>query len=79
MFAALFAMAGTMKVIKPYRDIRSQMEWVGTVTPAQSKGIGIDEALGAIGMVLPAASRIAPWLTPYRGLGSNGIGPRSVG
>lgn len=53
-------MAGTMKVIRPYRDIRSQMEWVETMTPAQSKGIGIDEALGAIGIVLLAASRIAP-------------------
>ncbi|WP_307579556.1 DoxX family protein [Paeniglutamicibacter psychrophenolicus] len=60
MFAALCAMAGTMKVIKPYRDIRSQMEWVETMTPAQSKGIGIDEALGAIGIVLLAALRIAP-------------------
>lgn len=68
-FAALFAMAGTMKVIKPYADIRAQMDWVETVTPAQLKGIGIVEALGAIGLILPAATGIAPWLTPVAGFG----------
>ena len=49
-FAALFAMAGSMKVVKPYAGIREQMEWVETVTPAQLKGIGIVEVLGAIGI-----------------------------
>lgn len=68
-FAALFAMAGTMKVVKPYAGIREQMEWVETVTPGQLKGIGIVEVLGAIGLILPAATGIAPWLTPGAAVG----------
>ena len=68
-FAALFAMAGSMKVVKPYAGIREQMEWVETVTPAQLKGIGIVEVLGAIGLILPAATGIAPWLTPVAAVG----------
>lgn len=63
-FAALFAMAGTMKVVTPYADVRTKMAWVETVTPGQLKTIGALEALGAIGMILPAATGIAPWLTP---------------
>lgn len=62
--AALFAMAGTMKVITPYTDVRTKMSWVETVTPGQLKTIGALEVLGAIGMVLPAATGIAAWLTP---------------
>lgn len=68
-FAAAFAMAGTMKVIKPYTDVRAQMDWVEVLTPAQLKGIGIVEVLGALGMVLPAATGILPWLTPVAAFG----------
>ncbi|WP_026554907.1 DoxX family protein [Arthrobacter sp. 35W] len=68
-FAAMFAMAGTMKVITPYGQIREKMAWVETVTPPQLKSIGAVEVLGAIGMVLPAATGIAPWLTPLAALG----------
>lgn len=63
-FAAAFAMAGTMKVVTPYQQVREKMSWVEAVTPAQLKGIGALEALGAIGLILPAATGITPWLTP---------------
>lgn len=64
--ALAFAMAGTMKVIKPYAQIAGQerMEWTEEVTPAQLKTIGALEVVGAIGMILPAATGVAPWLTP---------------
>ena len=62
--AALFAMAGTMKVITPYGEVREKMEWVESVTAGQLKGIGALEVIGAIGMILPAATGIATWLTP---------------
>lgn len=68
-FAALFAMAGTMKAVTPYGQVREKMAWVEDVTPAQLKGIGIVELLGAIGLILPAATGIAPWLTPVAALG----------
>jgi hypothetical protein len=67
--AAAFAMAGSMKVITPYGQVREKMEWVETVTAGQLKTIGILEVVGALGLVLPAATGIAPWLTPLAGLG----------
>lgn len=67
--ALLFAMAGSMKVVKPYSAVRAQMGWVETVTPPQLKGIGALEVIGALGMVLPAATGIAPWLTPIAAFG----------
>jgi hypothetical protein len=67
--ALLFVMAGSMKVVKPYSAVREQMGWVETVTPPQLKGIGALEVIGALGMVLPAATGIAPWLTPIAAFG----------
>lgn len=68
-FAVLIGMAGTMKVITPYGQVREKMDWVETVNAPQLKTIGILEVLGALGMVLPAATGIAPWLTPIAAFG----------
>ena len=38
--------------------------WVGAVGQANLRVIGVLEILGAIGLVLPAATGILPWLTP---------------
>lgn len=67
--ALLFVMAGSMKVVTPYGSVREKMGWVESVTPPQLKGIGALEVLGALGMVLPAATGIAPWLTPIAAFG----------
>lgn len=68
-FAALFAMAGSMKLITPHAKVREKMAWVEDVSPAQLKGIGAVEVLGALGLVLPAATGIAAWLTPVAAAG----------
>lgn len=69
LLAALFAMAGLMKVATPYDKVREKMAWVESVTPAQLKIIGALEVLGALGLVIPAATGIAPWLTPLAAAG----------
>ena len=38
--------------------------WVLAVGRQQMRAIGILEILGAIGLILPAATGILPWLTP---------------
>jgi hypothetical protein len=38
--------------------------WVRAVGKANLRAIGVLEILGAIGLVLPAATGILPWLTP---------------
>lgn len=71
--AVMFVAAGSMKVVKPYAEVRGKMEWVETVSPPQLKGIGALEVLGALGMVLPAATGIASWLTPIAAFGLFGM------
>ncbi|RZU66120.1 DoxX-like protein [Microterricola gilva] len=69
LLAALFVMAGSMKAVTPYGTVREKMAWVESVNPPQLKTIGILEVLGALGLVLPAATGIAPWLTPIAAFG----------
>lgn len=69
--ALAFAMAGSMKLVKPYAQIAGQdrMEWTEEVTPSQLKVIGALEVVGAVGMILPAATQVVPWLTPTAAFG----------
>lgn len=64
LLAALFVMAGSMKAVTPYERVHERMAWVEEVTAPQLKTVGILEVIGAIGLVLPAATGVAPWLTP---------------
>lgn len=42
----------------------ASMGWMAAVGRDQMRIIGILEILGAIGLILPAATNILPWLTP---------------
>ncbi|WP_022890432.1 DoxX family protein [Agromyces italicus] len=79
MLALAFVMAGTMKAVTPYERVGEKMPWVEDVNPAQLKGIGVLEAIGAIGLILPAATGIAPWLTPVAAFGLAGMMAVAVG
>jgi uncharacterized membrane protein YphA (DoxX/SURF4 family) len=69
LLAAAFGMAGLMKTTKPIADLAQQMVWPGAVPAALVRLIGASELLGAIGLILPAATRIRPSLTPLAALG----------
>jgi hypothetical protein len=45
------------------------MSWAAEVTDDQFRAIGLVEVLGALGLILPAALKIAPVLTPIAALG----------
>jgi len=45
-------------------SIRQGMGWMADVGRDRMRIIGILEILGAIGLVLPAATGVLPWLTP---------------
>ncbi|WP_127792020.1 DoxX family protein [Agromyces sp. LHK192] len=64
LLAVAFVGAGTMKALRPHAALAGNMPWVEDVTPPQLKAIGILELLGGLGLVLPAATGILPWLTP---------------
>jgi uncharacterized membrane protein YphA (DoxX/SURF4 family) len=69
LLALAFGSAGVMKLFMPIADLSAQMNWV-TVTPDWLvRFIGFAELAGGLGMILPAATRILPWLTPLAALG----------
>ncbi|PPL19669.1 MULTISPECIES: DoxX family protein [Microterricola] len=61
--AALYLLAGFMKATTPYETIGTKMPWVNSFKPSQVKTIGVLEVLGGLGLVLPQATGILPWLT----------------
>lgn len=72
LLAAAFVMAGAMKLGSSQADIIAMgdhMAWAGRVPAGLIKLIGAAELLGGLGLVLPAATRVAPKLTPIAALG----------
>jgi hypothetical protein len=68
--AAVFAVVGTLKLVRPLPDLhRMGMTWVDDWGAAKVRFVGAVEVLGALGLVLPAATGIAPWLTPAAAVG----------
>ena len=52
---------------------RPGMGWLGDVGRERMRIIGVLEILGAIGLIVPAATGVLPWLTPLAALGLAGI------
>ncbi|RSM90522.1 DoxX family protein [Kibdelosporangium aridum] len=67
--AAAYLAAGLMKATQPREKLAPNMGWVEDFSPGQVKAIGVIEALGAIGLVLPWATGIAEVLTPVAAAG----------
>lgn len=64
LLALAFGMAGAMKATTPYDQLAAAMSWVPYAPEALVRFIGISEIAGALGLVLPALTRIQPRLTP---------------
>lgn len=72
--ALVYAMAGFMKLSQPIEAlVASGMGYAGDYPEMLTRFIGSMELLGAIGIILPAATRILPGLTPLAALGFSGI------
>lgn len=70
LLAGAFFVAGLLKAIQPKEKLAaSGMAWVEGFSPAAVKAIGVLEALGALGLILPAVLGIAPVLVPVAALG----------
>jgi uncharacterized membrane protein YphA (DoxX/SURF4 family) len=67
--AFLFAAAGFTKVTQPIADLHERMPWTADVPLALIRFIGAAELAAALGLLLPAATRIRPRLTPLAALG----------
>lgn len=64
-----FGMAGFMKLTTPMADLTAQMVWPGDVPEMLVRFIALSELLGAIGLVVPALTKIKPVLTVYAAWG----------
>jgi putative oxidoreductase len=64
-----FLGAGFMKLSQPYEAMAAQAAWMGDVPEPVLRFIGLAELLGGLGLILPAATRIQPWLTPLAAAG----------
>jgi uncharacterized membrane protein len=69
LLAVAFAVAGVLKATQPKEKLAQQMPWVEDFSQATVRFIGVAEFLGALGLVLPALTGIAPILTPLAATG----------
>ena len=69
LLALLFGFSGAMKLAVPYAELLKQGAWVERVPEGLVKFIGVAELSGALGLILPAATRIKPFLTPLAAAG----------
>ena len=68
--AVAFAAAGGMKLARPKPAlVGAGMGWADDYTDTNVKLIGAVEVIGAIGLVVPWATSIAPILTPLAAVG----------
>lgn len=64
-----FLGAGAMKLSQPREKLAASMGWVEEFSAPMVKVIGGLEVLGALGLILPAATGIVPILTPLAAVG----------
>lgn len=69
LLALAFGMAGVMKSFTPLAELATKLPWVASSPAALVRFIGVSELAAAIGLILPAATRIKPSLTPLAGAG----------
>jgi uncharacterized membrane protein len=69
LLAAAYLFAGTNKAIRLKGKLVDSLPWAEDFSPATIKFIGIMEILGAIGLILPWLTGIAPVLTPLAASG----------
>jgi uncharacterized membrane protein YphA (DoxX/SURF4 family) len=67
--ALAFLAAGLMKLTQPKEKLDANMAWAEDFSQGTIKLIGLVEVLGAIGLILPAVTGIAPILVPLAATG----------
>lgn len=63
LLAVGFGMAGAMKAFTPIPELAQSLPWAAEVPAALVRFIGVSELAGALGLVLPAVTRVQPKLT----------------
>ncbi|MER7361703.1 DoxX family protein [Nonomuraea wenchangensis] len=69
LLALFYLYAGGLKVVRSRERLRPMMAWVDDTPMPAVRAIGVIETLGAIGLILPPLTRIAPWLALAAAIG----------
>ncbi|WP_243398400.1 DoxX family protein [Deinococcus koreensis] len=69
LLAAAFGLSGFAKMTAPIEQLSTMLAWVTAVPEWLVRFIGVAEVAGALGLILPAATRLQPGLTPLAALG----------
>jgi len=69
LLAFFYLYAGGKKVVQSKQRLAPMMGWVDTVPMPAVRAIGVLEVLGAVGLVVPPLTGIAPWLAVAAALG----------
>ncbi len=64
LLGSMFLKAGTTKLAKPIPELEEKFGFPKVVGGPMTRFIGAAEVAGGLGALLPAGTRIAPWLTP---------------
>ncbi|MCS7477888.1 DoxX family protein [Umezawaea endophytica] len=62
LLALFYLYGGGVKVVRSRDRLRPMMAWVDRVPLPAVRAIGVLEVLGALGLVLPPLTGVAPWL-----------------
>ncbi len=69
LLAAMFGMAGSMKLTQPIAQLATSLPWAGQVPEALVRFIGFSEVLIGVGLLLPSLLRLKPGLTVWAAVG----------
>ncbi|WP_101525842.1 DoxX family protein [Nocardioides houyundeii] len=70
LLAAFYAYAGSLKIVRSQEQLQPMMGWAGTdVSMGVVRFIGTVEVLGALGLVLPPLTGVAPGLAMAAAIG----------
>jgi uncharacterized membrane protein YphA (DoxX/SURF4 family) len=69
LLGGMFLMAGFMKASTPILELSQTVNWAPDIPELLVRFIGVCEALGGVGLILPSLFRIRPKLTVYAAAG----------
>ncbi len=69
LLALFYLYAGGVKMARSREQLRPMMAWVDSTPMPAVRAIGLVEMLGAIGLILPPLTGIAPWLALVAAIG----------
>jgi DoxX-like family len=69
LLALFYLYSGGIKVLQSREKLRPMMGWVDSAPMGFVRTIGVLEVLGAIGLILPPLTGIAPWLALAAAIG----------